>query len=44
MRHDLFVSVIIPLEDDRDILPGFVSEIDDVMREEFQQLRADFRR
>lgn len=32
MRHDLFVSVIVPLEDDADILPGFLEELDEVMR------------
>ncbi|MGF1619190.1 MAG: glycosyltransferase [Rhodomicrobiaceae bacterium] len=35
MRHDLFVSVIIPLEDDLDILPGLMSDIDAVMRANF---------
>ncbi len=35
MRHDIFVSVIIPLQNDRDILPGFLSEIDAVMRDHF---------
>jgi dolichol-phosphate mannosyltransferase len=42
MRHDLFVSVIIPLEDDRDILPGFVSEIDAVMRGNFSNYELIF--
>jgi dolichol-phosphate mannosyltransferase len=35
MRHDLFVSVIVPLEDDLDILPDLMSDIDAVMRANF---------
>jgi dolichol-phosphate mannosyltransferase len=42
MRHDLFVSVIIPLEDDGDILPGFASEIDAVMRKHFSNYELIF--
>lgn len=42
MRHDLFVSVIIPLEDDRDILPGIVSEIDAVMQKNFSDYELIF--
>jgi dolichol-phosphate mannosyltransferase len=35
MRHDLFVSVVIPLENDCDILAAVVAELDLVMRESF---------
>jgi len=35
MRQDLFVSVIIPLEDDLDILPALMSDIHAVMQENF---------
>src|SRR5262245_2416575 len=35
MRRDIFVSVVIPLDNDRDILPAVVSEIDSVMRTHF---------
>lgn len=35
MRHDLFVSVVIPLENDHDILPEMTGELDKVMRESF---------
>lgn len=42
MRHDIFVSVIIPLEDDHDILPGFLDEIDAVMRGHFSNYELIF--
>ena len=32
MRRDIFVSVVVPLENDLDILPTVVSELDAVMR------------
>lgn len=35
MRHDLFVSVVIPLDNDHDILPEVAGELDRVMRENF---------
>ncbi|NJM34903.1 MAG: glycosyltransferase [Rhodomicrobium sp.] len=35
MRQDLLVSVIIPLENDCDLLPGFAQEIDEVMSARF---------
>ena len=35
MRRDLFVSVVIPLENDHDILPEVVGELDMAMRENF---------
>jgi polyisoprenyl-phosphate glycosyltransferase len=35
MRRDLFVSVVIPLDNDADILSGFVAEIDSVMRQSY---------
>jgi len=35
MRQDLFVSVVVPLEDDLDILPGFIRDIDSVMQAHF---------
>jgi dolichol-phosphate mannosyltransferase len=42
MRHDLFVSVIIPLDNDADILPGFTAEIDAVMRGHFSNYELIF--
>ncbi len=42
MRHDLFVSVIIPLEDDLDILPGFTREIDAIMKRHFSNYELIF--
>src|SRR5215471_11697908 len=35
MRRDLFVSVVIPLDNDGDILPGFVAEVDSIMRQSY---------
>jgi glycosyltransferase involved in cell wall biosynthesis len=35
MRRDIFVSVIVPLENDRDILPTVVPEIDAVMQSHY---------
>lgn len=35
MRRDIFVSVVVPLNNDADILPDFVGEIDRVMRDHF---------
>ena len=35
MRRDLFVSVVIPLDNDADILPGFVAEVDSIMRRSY---------
>ena len=35
MRRDIFVSVVVPLDNDRDILPAVVQEIDAVMRSHF---------
>jgi polyisoprenyl-phosphate glycosyltransferase len=35
MRRDLFVSVVIPLDNDADILPGFVTEVDGIMRQSY---------
>src|SRR5215468_5117605 len=35
MRRDLFVSVVIPLDNDADILPGFVAEVDGIMRQSY---------
>ncbi len=42
MRHDLFVSVIIPLDEDRDILPGFIVEVDRTMRGQFSDYELIF--
>jgi glycosyltransferase involved in cell wall biosynthesis len=35
MRHDILVSVVVPLEDDRDILPAFMEEVDTLMARHF---------
>ena len=35
MRRDIFVSVVVPLDNDFDILPAVVREIDAVMRSHF---------
>src|SRR5262245_32242747 len=35
MRRDIFVSVVVPLDNDADILSGFVAEIDGVMRQSY---------
>ncbi len=35
MRRDIFVSVVIPLDNDRDILPAVVPELDAVMQKSF---------
>jgi polyisoprenyl-phosphate glycosyltransferase len=35
MRRDIFVSVVVPLENDLDILPAVVRELDAVMRSHF---------
>ena len=35
MRRDIFVSVVVPLENDRDILAGVVPEIDAVMQQHY---------
>jgi len=35
MRRDIFVSVVVPLDNDADILPAVVEEIDAVMRSHF---------
>src|SRR5215813_14927436 len=35
MRRDIFVSVVVPLENDLDILPAVVRELDSVMRGHF---------
>ena len=35
MRRDIFVSVVVPLDNDVDILPAVVGEIDTVMRSHF---------
>ena len=35
MRRDIFVSVVVPLENDLDILPAVVHELDAVMRDHF---------
>jgi len=35
MRRDIFVSVVVPLENDLDILPTVVRELDSVMRGHF---------
>ena len=35
MRRDIFVSVVVPLDNDLDILPTVVRELDAVMRSHF---------
>ncbi|MEA2938895.1 MAG: polyisoprenyl-phosphate glycosyltransferase [Alphaproteobacteria bacterium] len=35
MRRDIFVSVVVPLDNDKDILPGVVRDIDAVMKANF---------
>ena len=35
MRRDIFVSVVVPLENDLDILPAVVRDLDAVMRSHF---------
>jgi glycosyltransferase involved in cell wall biosynthesis len=35
MRRDIFVSVVVPLDNDADILPAVVGELDTVMRSHF---------
>ncbi len=42
MRHDLFVSVIVPLENDHDILKDVMAEIDAVMRDNFSNFELIF--
>jgi len=42
MRRDIFVSVVVPLDNDIDILPAVVREIDTVMREHFSDYELIF--
>lgn len=42
MRLDIFVSVVVPLENDHDILPGFLAEIDSVMQAHFSNYELIF--
>lgn len=42
MKHDLLVSVVVPLENDHDILPGFIADIDAVMRDHFSDYELIF--
>lgn len=42
MRHDLFVSVIIPIDNDHDILPGILTELDHVMRAAYSNYELIF--
>lgn len=42
MRHDLFVSVIVPLENDRDILSDVLGELNDVMQKNFSNYELIF--
>ncbi len=42
MKHHLLVSVVVPLDNDHDILPGFIAEIDRVMRDHFDDYELIF--
>src|SRR5262245_41270544 len=42
MRCDIFVSVVIPLDNDADILPAVADEIDRVMRQNFRDYELIF--
>src|SRR5262245_16713730 len=42
MRRDIFVSVVVPLDNDLDILPGVVRELDAVMQSHFSDYELIF--